>query len=153
MTFEQAMNHILRWEGGYSYDIRDPGGETSFGISKRAYPKINIELLSKEEAHDIYKKDYWEKIKCDELPNCLKLIVFSSAVNQGPGFAVKTLQKIVEVKVDGRIGPKTIEAIKAVNPLAIKKDFLKIQAEHYFSLNKSEFIKGWILRLIDLSQY
>jgi len=153
MTFEQCIPHIFRHEGGYVYDCRDPGGETQWGISKRAYPNLDIQMLTKEEAYDIYRKDYWNKIKADELPETIRLIVFSSAVNQGVGQASRFIQKMVKVSQDGIIGPKTLLALREINPKALKYAFLKLQSEHYFSLNKPEFIKGWILRLLDLSSF
>ena len=59
---------VLKSEGGYVNDPHDPGGETNFGISKRAYPSVDIKHLTKEGAIAIYKKDYWDKIKGDDLP-------------------------------------------------------------------------------------
>ena len=37
--FDAAVSYVLKWEGGYSNDPDDPGGETNFGISKRAYTR------------------------------------------------------------------------------------------------------------------
>jgi len=42
MSFERAVTHVLLHEGGYSNDPNDPGGETQYGISKRAYPNEDI---------------------------------------------------------------------------------------------------------------
>jgi lysozyme family protein len=153
MTFEQCIPYILKYEGGYSYDMRDSGGETAFGISKRAYPHLEIQFLTKEEAIEIYRKDYWDKIRGDELPEMIRLVVLNSAVNQGVFFAIKVLQKMLKVSQDGKLGPKTMLALREINPRSLKYEFLRLQAEHYFSLNKPEFLKGWILRLIDCSQY
>jgi len=110
-------------------------------------------FFKQKTAYEIYRKDYWNKIKADELPETIRLIVFSSAVNQGVGQASRFIQKMVKVSQDGIIGPKTLLALREINPKALKYAFLKLQTEHYFSLNKPEFIKGWILRLLDLSQY
>jgi lysozyme family protein len=153
MTFEQCMTQIFRYEGGYCYSATDPGGETCWGISKRAYPDVDIEFLTKEAAMEFYKRDYWDQIKGDELPEMVRLVVFSSAINQGVFLAIRLLQRIVHTSQDGKLGPKTLAALREVNPKALKYEFLKLQAEHYFSLNKPEFIKGWILRLIDASQF
>ncbi len=60
-NFEKAMTFIFKWEGGYVNDGNDPGGETNFGISKRAYPNLDIKNLTKDEAKQIYYRDYWEK--------------------------------------------------------------------------------------------
>ena len=49
-TFDQVIDRVLAHEGGYVNDPDDPGGETKYGISKKAYPKIDIKNLTKEEA-------------------------------------------------------------------------------------------------------
>jgi lysozyme family protein len=38
MTFEDAFKVLIGHEGGYVNDPKDPGGETKYGISKRANP-------------------------------------------------------------------------------------------------------------------
>ena len=48
MTFEDAIEFVLLHEGGYSWDPKDPGGETRFGISKKSYPNLNIKNLTEE---------------------------------------------------------------------------------------------------------
>ncbi|WP_425526518.1 glycosyl hydrolase 108 family protein [Xanthomonas oryzae] len=50
---------MLSHEGGYVNDPRDPGGETQWGISKRAYPELNIRALTRDQAIEIYRRDYW----------------------------------------------------------------------------------------------
>ena len=59
--FLEIVYDTLDHEGGYVNDPTDPGGETNYGISKRAYPKIDIKALTKHEAVKIYYKDYWVK--------------------------------------------------------------------------------------------
>jgi lysozyme family protein len=81
--FNVAVNLVLAHEGGYVNNPDDPGGETNFGISKRAYPTVDIKNLTREEAIAIYKRDYWKswmEAQTDQhLANCL----LDSAVNQG----------------------------------------------------------------------
>jgi lysozyme family protein len=57
--FLKAVNHTLEWEGGYVWDAHDSGGETNFGISKKSYPNLDISMLSRDDAIEIYYKDYW----------------------------------------------------------------------------------------------
>ena len=66
-TFDEIIEITLHHEGGYVHDPKDLGGETNFGIAKRFYPDVDIKNLTKEGAKDIYKKDYWDKNKVDEL--------------------------------------------------------------------------------------
>ena len=42
VTFEEIIEVVLEHEGGYVNDPKDPGGETKYGVSKRAYPNEDI---------------------------------------------------------------------------------------------------------------
>ena len=59
--FDKAMNFVGLMEGGYVNDPIDKGGETKYGISKRSYPNLDIKNLTKEQAREIYYKDFWLK--------------------------------------------------------------------------------------------
>ena len=91
--FQKCVQFVLDREGGYSLDPHDPGGETNFGISKRAYPNLDIKNLSRAGAVAIYEKDYWTPIGAASMPQALALVHFDTAVNQGPGRAKALLAK------------------------------------------------------------
>ena len=91
-NYDEAVYLVLKHEGGYVNNPNDTGGETNFGISKRAYPDLNIAELSVETAQEIYKRDFWDKVKGDKLPEGLDLMVFDFAVNAGVSRASKVLQ-------------------------------------------------------------
>ena len=120
--FNQIIEKVLEHEGGYVNDPSDPGGETNFGISKRAYPDVDIRGLTKDKAKGIYKKDYWIKTKTESLPERLRYIYFDMCVNMGMKRAVKTLQNASnnkngnKIDVDGMLGPITIKAVSNVEP-------------------------------------
>ena len=110
--FDKSFETLLGHEGNYSFDPRDPGGETNFGISKRAYPALIIKALTQADAKVIYKRDYWNRAQCDKLPPMLAFAVFDAAVNSGIGQAIRWLQRAVGVADDGVIGPLTLIAIQ-----------------------------------------
>ena len=114
--WEKAIAFVLKMEGGEQAENNpaDPGGLTKFGISQKAYPNLDIANLTKEGAMEIYKRDYWDICKCDELPTPYAIALFDSAVNQGVGKASRILQSVLGVTPDGQIGPKTISACLAV---------------------------------------
>ena len=122
MKFFEAIEIILKHEGGYVNDKDDPGGETKYGITKRFYPNIDIKYLTKKEAKQIYKDDYWDKNRVDELPEQLRYIFFDMCVNMGRGTAVKILQRSAvssgqKIAVDGGLGPMTLKAIQKIQIL------------------------------------
>lgn len=110
--FDAAVARVLESEGYYSNDPRDAGGETKYGISKRAYPSVDIASLTLDGAKAIYRRDYWDALRCDELPPRIAFALFDSAVNSGRGPALKWLQQALNVAADGAIGPVTIQAAK-----------------------------------------
>jgi len=67
--FQKAVDDLIdNWEGGYVFDPDDPGGMTKFGISKAAYPNLDIKALTRDGAVAIYFRDYWQKYNLDKLP-------------------------------------------------------------------------------------
>lgn len=86
-NFKRSMAFVFKWEGGYVNRADDPGGETRYGISKRAHPDVDIKNLAKEAAMELYRVDYWLEAGCDKLPWPDCLIRFDTAVNMGVGRA------------------------------------------------------------------
>jgi lysozyme family protein len=150
--FNQAVNVILKHEGGLVNNPNDPGGITNFGISKRSYPEVDIYNLTKEQAKDIYLNDYWKPLQLYRIDNaniCLEL--FDFAVNAGPSRAVKMAQKLVGTKEDGQLGGITANAINE-----FEGDFVKVfkhaRIIYYEALVKNKpslkiFLKGWLRRV------
>jgi lysozyme family protein len=152
VTFEKAVEHILAFEGGYVFDSSDPGGETNFGISKRAYPHLDIKGLSREAATEIYRKDYWEPLKPMLLPARLRLCVFDCAVNQGLARAIKTLQGAVGSKQDGVLGPETYHAAERAEVAEALLNMLQLRLSHYSKLpHFARFGSGWTKRLLSVA--
>ena len=123
-VFEQAFAFVVGHEGGYDATTADPGnwtggavgrGElrgTKFGISAAAYPTRDIANLTEADARAIYQRDYWDRVRGDDLPPQLALLVFDAAVNNGVGQAARWLQEAVGTTADGAIGPDTLAALK-----------------------------------------
>ena len=115
-NFDRALAEILRHEGGYINDPHDPGGETNMGISKRSYPLEDIKNMTRERAAAIYRRDFWNAIRGDDLPGGVDLAAFDAAVNSGPSRAAKWLQRAVAVKADGVVGSNTLAAVQKADP-------------------------------------
>ena len=82
-NFQRALAFTLKWEGGYTNDPNDPGGETNFGVNKRDHPNEDIKGMTKERAGEIYLEEYWIPAGCDEVISPDDAALFDSAVNCG----------------------------------------------------------------------
>lgn len=149
--FDRAFDLLMESEGGYSDDPADPGGETNFGISKRAYPQEDIQFITLERAKEIYRRDYWNAIRADELPYPINILIFDAAVNHGKKRAVRMLQEALRIKQDRVMGSQTIKAAVAASD-AVCADFLSIRAVRYANTaNFGRFGRGWMRRLFVLA--
>ena len=148
MNFDQAFDALISHEGGYVSDPRDPGGETKFGISKRAYPNVDIKSLTLEQAKAIYKSDYWDRSQCDSLPPVVAFQVFDTAVNSGIGQSIRFLQRAVGVADDGQVGPLTVNAVKRLDAETIVARFNGQRLDFMTRLSTWDvFGKGWARRI------
>ena len=155
IEFKDIINNVLQSEGGYVYDKDDPGGETKYGISKRAYPELDIKNLTKDDAKAIYLRDYWQRAKTDKLPSRLREIYFDMCVNFGIGGAVSVLQKACngknkkDIVVDGMIGRKTIGACANLEEERLRAYRVLRFAKIVFERPTSEkYWYGWFRRAI-----
>lgn len=148
--FKTALELILKHEGGYVNHPDDPGGETKYGISKRAYPDVDIKGLTVEEAGEIYYKDYWCKVGCDELPEPVALMVFDAAVNMGVLRAAKQLQRAASATPDGVVGRMTIRAVtkayRASEEGFLQELYNRRQAFYERLKTFNTFGRGWTRR-------
>ena len=148
MTFDEVFTKLIGHEGGYVNDPRDPGGETKYGISKRAYPDVNIASLTLEQAKAIYLRDYWLRARCDQLPSAVAFQVFDTAVNSGIGQSIRFLQRAVGVADDGNVGPLTIAAVKRMDPEAVASRFNGHRLDFMTRLSTWDvFGRGWARRV------
>lgn len=134
-NFKRSLEFVLKWEGGYVNNPNDPGGETKWGISKRAYPDLDIKSLTPERAAEIYYQDYWTRAGCGAIDFPLSTCVFDTAINCGPSRAVRWARD-----------SKTCE------------EFLAMRKKYYLGIvvndpKKQVFLKGWLNRLADLTKF
>jgi lysozyme family protein len=147
-NFDTAINRLLGNEGGYSDGKGDPGGETSFGISKRSYPKLDIKALTRAQACALYKRDFWDRANLDSQPLGIAYQLLDTAVNSGMSNALRMLQRALSLADDGVIGPITLAAIKAATPHDLIMRFLAERIT--FMTNCSNWPvagKGWSRRI------
>ena len=158
-NYDDCIVMLLHHEGGYVNHPKDPGGETNLGVTKRVYEEWGgtkeMKDLTIEDVEPIYKKNYWDKIKGDDLPDGLDLCVFDFGVNAGPGRAAKFLQKLLGVTQDGGIGPQTLGALqsaigedKVTQTREMIEKYQSMRQEYYEGLSTFDtFGKGWTRRV------
>ncbi len=159
-TFETALRHILTFEGGYVDHPNDPGGATNMGITRatlaryrgREVSKAEVRALDLATVRDIYRRFYWDALRCDEMPAGIDLALFDGGVNQGTGRAARLLQTALKVSVDGIIGPITLGAVRKANPSALLTEFMAQRMRAYGRLASlfSTFGLGWSRRLMSV---
>ena len=159
-NYDKCLETILHHEGGYVNHPKDPGGETNLGVTKRVYESWVMEndLLQKdmkdlkvEDVAPIYRKNYWDRIKGDQLPSGLDLCVFDFGVNAGTGRSAKYLQTLIGTVADGGIGPNTLKCLDDyVSKHGVEdtiKNFQEARQKYYESLSTFDtFGKGWTRR-------
>lgn len=147
-NFEEAFRVLIGHEGGYVNHPRDPGGETKYGITKRSYPHLSIRGLTLADAQGIYRNDFWNKIHGDDLPYGVAFELFDGAVNSGAGQAVRWMQRAAGVADDGLIGPVTLAAWNAADPVALAARYNGHRLQFYTDLRTwPTFGKGWARRV------
>lgn len=158
-NFPKCVEIILNKEGGFVNDADDPGGATNMGITistlqswrKETVTVADVENLTEEEAKEIYLNNYWNAMRCGDLPVGVDLVVFDFGVNAGVGRSIKKLQDVVGAKADGIIGPVTLGAVEKHDPAKIIRQFSDRRMTFYRSLPHFDtFGKGWENRTRDI---
>jgi lysozyme family protein len=155
-NYPACLAFTLQFEGGYVNHPRDPGGETNRGVTKRVYdayrarkgrPIQSVRNISESEVQEIYRRQYWDAVRGDDLPKGVDACVFDLAVNSGTGRAARMLQQALGVKVDGNIGMATIAAAQAADPAKLVRDLVARREAFLKSLRTfPTFGKGWMRR-------
>ena len=150
-NFDKCLEMLLHHEGGYVWHEEDPGGETNLGVTKKVYQdwggtKDMIDLTV-EDVAPIYKKNYWDRCKCDELSSGLDWAVFDWAVNSGTRRVSKALQKACGAERDGVIGNKTLSLANEQDVKYMIEEIGVIRQSFYESLRTFKtFGRGWTRR-------
>ena len=166
--FPTAIEHTLKWEGGYVDHPSDPGGATNFGISLRWYRQAvdpgatvsDIRFLRKDEAIELYRTHFWRPVYERFIDREVAVRVFDSHVNMGALQAGRNLQRALHacgkmhVVEDGIIGPATVSAANSV-PLSVMIPAWKATTAGHYRLLVARnsqfqaFLRGWLRRVYE----
>jgi lysozyme family protein len=149
------MTMLLAHEGGYVNHPSDPGGMTNLGVTKRTYDEYHgtdideegMRNLTKADVIPIYRRNYWERCRCQDLASGIDWATFDASVNHGTGRAARLLQRAVETTQDGSIGPLTLMKVKQHEVTNIINRIAVYREEFYRSLDTFDtFGRGWLRR-------
>lgn len=130
-----AIRNVIGREGGLVDNPADRGGLTKYGISQSAYPKLDIASLTADQAAAIYKRDYWDAIKADQLDPAIREMAFDAAVNQGVNWTKTALEQAKgDPNVFLQLREQRYRQIAAANP------------------SQQQFLAGWLNRLAEFRQ-
>jgi len=165
VKFDICLQMVLKHEGGFQADSRDPGnangGMTNLGVTKAAWEEYLGKEVTEQDMRDLtvetvkpfYRKNYWDRVRADDLPPGVDYAVFDYAVNSGPARAARTLQECVGATRDGSIGPKTIDAVKERNAAELAQEVCDKRLEFLQGLPHFQtFSKGWTRRVLDVAR-
>ena len=143
---------------GYVDDPSDPGGETKYGIAKNDNPDVNIANLNWNMAQAIYYNRYWLPGHCDQLPPSVGSYHMDGCVNNGVGTAAKFLQQAVGITPDGSVGPETIAAVNAQDPITTCNNICNIRLQYYQNIinnnpSETKYLVGWDRRINEMKTF
>ncbi len=155
--FDKAIVKTLAHEGGAKFtdDPDDPGGATKYGISQRAYPNLDIRNLTEQQAREIYKRDYWDRVRGDDIESqAIAENIFDTAVNMGVRTASRLAQLALGIEpADGIIGSQSLKVINDSDEALFIANYTLAKIARYAAIcnrNRSQrkYLLGWINRAL-----
>lgn len=155
-NFPRALNAVLKHEGGYVNDPKDPGGPTNKGVTLatfRAYVKPtgsidDLKKITDAQVGVVYRRHYWSKVMASDLPGGVDYAVFDFAVNSGPARAVKFLQRALGAVQDGKVGPATLKDAREADRNGLIDTICDMRLKWLRTLPTwGRFGKGWTARV------
>jgi len=155
-NFDHSLDLVLKSEGGFVNNPKDPGGMTNLGVTASTWANFKgrntnekeMRSLTRDDVAPLYEKKYWDACKCDDLPSGVDYLVFDFAVNSGPGRSVKILQRALGLPEDGAVGPVTIQTIDVMDKIELIARFSDAKKQFYESLPTfATFGNGWLKRV------
>jgi len=157
-NYKTVQHWVLAYEGGYVDHPKDPGGATMEGVTQRTYDAHRrrarripqaVRKMHAKERDEIYKTQYWDAVRGDDLPSGIDAAVYDYAVNSGPSRAARELQAVLGVTQDGVVGIMTLDAAMRKDPAAV----VKALCERRFAFLKRlkhwpTFKTGWTRRVM-----
>ena len=166
-NWKQAFEQMLKSEGGFSDDEHDNGnklpdgrkGSTMLGVTQYNWEAHvghqvthdDMRKLTPADVEPLYKKKYWDAVRAEELPSGIDYMVFDMGVNAGPSRSIKLLQTAAGMTPDGLLGPITMSAVQAADPVILIIEFSHAKEDFYRSLTDfPRYGTGWLNRVANV---
>lgn len=155
MNFDECFAALIAHEGDFADLEHDPGGKTRYGVTEAVARGAgftgDMHKLPLSLAKTIYRSQYWDAVRVDELPDGVRYYVFDAAAASGVRQSILWLQRALGVAADGVLGPLTLAAAHVANPDRLKARLLSQRLRFMAGLsNWSSFSRGWSRRVADL---
>lgn len=165
--YRELMTFIRKWEGGFVDDPQDRGGATNMGVTigtwrTHGYDKdkdgdidvADLKKMSLEDWEAIFKKQYWDRWQADSIKHKEVAFMLVDWVWGSGSYGIKIPQRVLGVKADGIVGPKTLAAVNS-RPRSFARELAKERLAYLHRIVKSDstqkkYIKGWANRVNDL---
>ncbi len=168
-SIEKLTPFILKWEGGYVHHKYDKGGATNKGVTYKtweAYCKkkgkeaslTSLRHMTNAEWMEIFREHSWNPWQADKIASQrVANVLVDWSWMSGARTAIKKVQRLLGVAVDGIVGPKTLAAINGHSGDALFGQIKELRKKFYYGIVKQDptqqtFLKGWLRRLEDLSR-
>lgn len=169
-NYDNACDVTLQFEGGYSNNPSDNGGETFAGIARNYFPdwegwdtldkyqtKVQKNQLLKDKnfmnlVKDWYKINFWDKIHGDEIQDdAVAKNIFDFGVNAGIKKSTQKTQLVLGITSDGIFGKRTLQALNAFDPDDFVNSFKQLRIAFYEAVAQrnpqdAQFLDGWKAR-------
>jgi len=162
-----AINRVIYIEGGFVNNPADKGGPTKYGITQAVYDKFigrkssidEIKNMPIGNAVAIYKKNYWDKIRGDEINSyAVAYAIFDQAVNWGLDKAIKRTQRVLNEPETGTLTNAQLSLLNSVHEQAFIDSYLEFARQAYLLTVASnpayeQFKDGWLNRVEKIRTY
>lgn len=159
--FNNCIDFVLQWEGGFVDNPADPGGKTNHGITQTIYnkwladnkkSKADVKDISLDTVKTIYFDRYFKVIpEVDILSIELLQVLFDTAVNFGLSGMVIFLQEALSVEMTGFYGDTTREKFLKNNSKDFALKIVENRKKYRYTRclenpSQNVFLQGWLNR-------
>jgi lysozyme family protein len=161
-NYLKAFERLMGDEGIVLTDTpHDRGGQTFAGVTRKNHPDwqgwkyIDAGSLPPIDMVRNFYNEYWHRVRGDEIiSQRVAEVLFGQHVNMGAN-AIKLMQTSLGVIADGVVGPKTLNALNAMDEEMFLMRYSLANIARYHAIGMKDktqrkFWAGWFKRGLDV---